>query len=345
MSLEGQLRKYIPEYDTAQVGKIKIVDLLLHQAGLRAAKAFYLQTLESLKPGLGITARTFSDEYALRMGKPSDRTNMNKHCIPSALYYRRQRSAEFPIPVAEGLFGRADLPDSMLYQVAHTPLKNAGLYRYSDWGFILLQRLVERTLRGRIDSLAAASFYVPLGMRHTGYNPWEKGLAGQCAPSENDIFFRKAVVQGYTHDMTAAMLGGIAGHAGLFSTASDLAVLGQMLLSGGIYGGLRYLNDTTVRIFTQPLQVNEFTPRGLGFDKISERSRSSTFVAPSVAMASYGHTGFTGTILWIDPEAEFVFVLLGNRTFPDSNNLKILSLRVRAQLMEVLYQAAKELER
>lgn len=245
------------------------------------------------------------------------------------------------MPVGLSFWGKRGMRDSIFHEIAYATRSKKGNYTYSDWGFMLLQELVEHIEGIPLDSVAQREIYAPLGMQRTMYTPWKQGLAAECAPTENDLFFRKNIVQGYAHDMAAAMMGGIAGHAGLFSTATNLAAYGQMLLQEGEYGGNKLFSPETVRLFINtPAKANN-NYRGYGFDKRNPKRPNSSYIGDSTSTASYGHIGFTGTILWIDPENDFVFVLLSNRTFPDSNNNTLNTLRIRSQIMNALLESIR----
>jgi CubicO group peptidase (beta-lactamase class C family) len=185
---------------------------------------------------------------------------------------------------------------------------------------IILGKIVEQIARMSLASFVQQEFYHPLGMTNTGFTPpatqW-----GHIAPTEIDPEWRKRLVQGTVHDENAAFLGGVSGHAGLFSTASDLAVFMQMLMDGGTYGGVRYLSDSTVRLFTSPVAGAD---RALGWDiKAPTGSSAGDLFSPS----SFGHTGFTGTSIWMDPERKLCVILLSNRVYPVRSNMKIAKVR------------------
>lgn len=338
VSLDGRIEDYIPEWESYPVGKIKISDLLLHQAGLKPWKAFYFKTIENLWPDLRLKRWGRKGGYVIPMGSG---IYMHKNVVPSPYYYAQKPSETYTVPVGKSMWGRKGIGDSVILDIAQTPLGEAGKYAYSDWGFILLQQVAERVGGGSLDALAKELVYRPLGMRQTMYTPWKYGKARRCSPTEHDLYFRKGIVQGYAHDMAAAMLGGVAGHAGLFSTAWDVATYGEMLRRMGSYGTHQLYDSSTVSTFThRPLKAKE-NYRAYGFDKPNPKRKASSYIGDSISGSSYGHIGFTGTILWVDPEEDFVFALLSNRTFPDSNNLRINSLRIRSQIMNALYESIR----
>ncbi len=336
LHLDSTIACYLPEYKDTPIAKITLAQLLLHRAGLKAWKPFYIKTLEALKPGESIIERTQSAAFSIYMGK---NRYMNQLCAPSPYFYADTPSDAYSIPVAYHLWGRRGMRDSILHEIATTPLEKKKGYRYSDWGFILLQQIVERVEATSIETLLQRHYWKPLGMWRTSFTPWKYALREACAPSEFDLFFRKTEVKGYVHDMAAAMLGGVAGHAGLFSTADDLAKYAALLIRGGEYGKLRYLLPFTIADFSQTPQGYKDNYRGYGFDKPNPKKRGTYYVPAALSLKSYGHIGFTGTILWIDPEQDFFAIVLSNRTYPDSNNTRINSMRLRAAIIEALYKS------
>ena len=193
---------------------------------------------------------------------------------------------------------------------------------YSDFGFITLGKIIERIAGRTLDQYVEETFFEPLGMTHTMFNTPDS-LQANIAPTEYDADWRKRLVQGTVHDERAAMLNGVAGHAGLFSTASDLAIFIQMLMNGGKYDGMQLLKAETIKLFTKP--NNGKGSRALGWDTKSLTGYSSA--GSLFGENSFGHTGFTGTSIWADPERKFFVILLTNRVYPTRNNTKIMKVR------------------
>jgi CubicO group peptidase (beta-lactamase class C family) len=212
-------------------------------------------------------------------------------------------------------------------------------YKYSDMGFYMLQHLAEKLLGMPMEDFLQKNLYQPIGANTMGYLPLRKFPKEIVAPTEDDKLFRKRLLVGYVHDQGAAMHGGIAGHAGLFSNANDLAKMGQLWLNGGSYGGVQFLNDETLKAFTQ--KQYEGSRRGLGWDRptISDWNGPTTLHASA---KTFGHTGFTGTCVWVDPEVNLVYVFLANRVYPDMTNNKILNANIRPRIQEVIYQSIFE---
>ena len=215
-------------------------------------------------------------------------------------------------------------------------LRPRNRYRYSDVNFILMQQLVEEKAGAPLDSFTAAHFYNPLGLQHTGFRPLLWKDSSEIVPTQYDRRWRHQLIHGYVHDETAALFGGVAGNAGLFSTAEDLAVVFQMLLNGGTYGGERYLESKTIEYFTSARHGNY---RGLGFDKPEAKTIKSGKFPEQIGKAAFGHTGFTGTCAWADPDQGLTYIFLSNRIYPDTKNRKLFEKRVRERIHQVIYDA------
>jgi CubicO group peptidase (beta-lactamase class C family) len=226
--------------------------------------------------------------------------------------------------------------------IIESPLLKEKEYIYSDLGFYLIRKVVEAITNKQLDEYASLRYYNPLGMTTTCFQPRKHFELSQIIPTEIDNEFRKQTIWGDVNDQGAAMLGGISGHAGLFSSANDLAKLFQMLLQGGEYAGKRYLNKSTITEWTKCQFPENKNRRGLGFDKPGLKGAKGSPACKSVSVDSYGHSGFTGTYFWVDPNENLIYIFLSNRTFPDPNNFKITELNVRTNIHEVIYDALKK---
>jgi CubicO group peptidase (beta-lactamase class C family) len=180
-------------------------------------------------------------------------------------------------------------------------------------------------------------FYRPLGLANCTYNPLDKFTRDRIIPTENDKTYRNQLIHGYVHDQGAAMMGGIGGHAGLFSNASDLAVIMQMILNKGVYGGQRFITEATINEFTRCQFCENDNRRGLGFDKPEMNYSKQGPTCKCVSSLSFGHTGFTGTMAWVDPEKDLIYIFLSNRVNPDAENKKINTLSTRVEIQEAIY--------
>jgi beta-glucosidase-like glycosyl hydrolase/CubicO group peptidase (beta-lactamase class C family) len=283
-------------------------DILAHQARLRSWIPFFINTL--------------------RDGKPSD------------TIYSTRKSDDFPIEVAEDLYIHRTYRDSILKTIVDSDLLNRKRYIYSDLGFILFKEMIEEITKIPFENYLQNTFYSPLGLKNLGFNPLLRISEDRIIPTELDTLFRRQLIKGHVHDPGAAMLGGIAGHAGLFSNAEELAVFMQMLLSDGSYGGMNYIKPETIKEFTTTQFAGNRNRRGLGFDKPSiTKSDDSHPSCESASYRSFGHSGFTGTYVWADPQEDLVYVFLSNRVHPDASNRRISELDIRTQIHQAIYNA------
>lgn len=299
---------YLPELKHTNKKDITIVEMLTHQAGLAPFIAMWPETM--------------------------------KDSVFLPLYYNRTRDEHYPLQVSPNLFAAPGIRDSvwswigkskLIEKAARTPFA----YRYSDLGFLILQHLAEKILNQPLDDFLGQNLYEPLGAYTTGYTPLNHFSQQLIAPTEDDKIYRRTRIVGTVHDERAAMMGGVAGHAGLFSNANDLAKLGQMLLQEGQYGGYRYYKPGTVRLFTN--KQFDKSRRGLGWDKPIQSDWSSP-TSLKASPKTFGHTGFTGTCMWVDPEFNLVYVFLSNRVYPDRNN-KLNSANIRSRIQDVIYES------
>lgn len=337
------IRKSLASYMALPVNSNKrnlvIYDLLLHQSGLQPWIPFYISTITTLMPGKKATSKTLSDEYPY---KAYDNGYVSKYSTPDPNYYSPIYSFDFPLPVAENMFAREGIKDTIFNKMNSTELKDIGKYKYSDLGFLYLQRVVENITSKGLDEYTNTTFYKHLGMSNTAYQPLKKFNKSRIVPTEDDLFYRKQLIRGYVHDPASAMMGGIAGHAGIFSTANDLAKLMQMYLQKGNYGGEQLLKSTTLDLFTTTPNNNNGNRRALGFDKPEFKDSKPSPACKSASAKSFGHSGFTGTLVWADPDNGLVFVFLSNRVYPDATNNKIVEQNLRTNIQEIFYQAIKE---
>lgn len=229
--------------------------------------------------------------------------------------------------------------DTIQQQILRSPVTEAGKYIYSDNDFIFLGFIVEKLTGMSLHDYASKSFYEPLGMKSTGFLPLQKTSVDNIAATELDNYFRKELIQGSVHDEGASTMGGIAGHAGLFSNATDLAKLYLMLLNNGQWEGKKYFDASTVKTYTAYNTTN--SRRGLGFDKPEKDNQhlKEPYPSASVSPSTFGHTGFTGTCVWADPEHQLLYIFLSNRVFPTRDNKAFSSLNLRPSIQEVIYSA------
>lgn len=310
ITLDEKLGNMLPVFKGSNKEDATLLDMLTHQARFQPWEPFYVKTLDD-----------------------------TKH--PNSKYYRKTQSKEFPYKVAENLYLRKDFNDTIIKTIANSKLLTSKQYKYSDFSFILLKEYLELKTKKKLDVLANENFYSLMGMNHTTYNPLLKFPLNQIIPTEEDNYYRYQRVQGHVHDMAAAMQGGVSGHAGLFSNAIDVAKMMQMFLQNGIYGNNRFFSEKTMNAFNTCYFCEEDNRRGVGFDKPQLGTAGPT--CGCISMTSFGHTGFTGTMAWADPEKEIVYVFLSNRTYPDSNAANRLSrANIRENIQKIIYESIKD---
>ncbi len=303
------LSKYLTVLRGTNKENLLIGDILAHRAGLLPWIPFYTATLSGTK----------------------------RKKVASTEFYRSIVGGSFNVPVTEKLFLKDDYREVIQDQILTSKVRPPGAYRYSDLGFYLMADLVKELSGETVDVYVAKNFYRPLGLSHLTYLPLRYYSKTQIVPSEKDAYWRKQIVQGYVHDMGAAMLGGVSGHAGLFGNARDLAVVFQLLLQNGTYGGRTYLQPATVAAFTH--RFSGESRRGYGFDLKQLNPERKLNMSPLASDLAFGHLGFTGTAVWADPQEDLVFVFLSNRTFPDMRNQRISRLGTRPLMQSAAYRA------
>ena len=308
IQVDEPLLQKLTELDTAEIGSRTYREILSHQAGLYPWIPFYLETL--------------SDSLDLLSNKPLCEEN---------------------ISVNPEMYICKDFTDTIYKRIITSELRPPGEYRYSDLGYYLIHKMLNSTYEteNAIDSLSKSRFYNPMGLFSMGFHPLVLPDIHQrdIAPTEEDSIFRMCTVQGNVHDPGAALLGGVCCHAGVFSDAHDLTRMGQMLLNGGSLLGINFfsLQEQTIDKWTQRAFPEGENRRGIGFDKPAlEDDEGPTCNLASES--SYGHSGFTGTLLWVDPQHDLVYVFLSNRTYPDTDNMKLITMNVRTEIQRVVLE-------
>jgi CubicO group peptidase (beta-lactamase class C family) len=253
--------------------------------------------------------------------------------------YSNEKDSVFTIPVAEDLYMRTAYRDSIYKWIFDANVADKPEYRYSDLGFYMFKKIVETQTGKDFESYLKDNLYRSLGLQNTCFNPLNCFEKERIIPTEKDKLFRKQLIHGYVHDPGAAMLGGIGGHAGLFSNAEDMAVLLQMLLNQGEYGGNRYFEPKTIHYFTR--KQKDDNRRGLGFDKPEPDIYEPGPTAISASPRSFGHSGFTGTCFWADPDHNLIYVFLSNRVNPDASNKKLIRNNIRTNIHQSIYDILK----
>jgi len=310
IDIDLKLQDYLPFLKNTNKGPIIIREMMAHQARLKPWIPFY--------------------KYTLKDGKPD-----------TALY-RDKISGDISVRVAENLYIQKDYKNVIYDSIITSRLLGSNSYKYSDLGFYLLPEIIESLVNKPFKDYSENKFYKPLGLSTTGFLPREHFSLDRIVPTEDDKVFRMQLVHGDVHDPGAAMMGGVSGHAGLFSDANDLGILAQMLIQGGNYGGVQYLKPETIADYTRqqfPLNDNR---RGVGFDKPLPEYTDEGPCCKSASLQSYGHSGFTGTYIWIDPANGLTFVFLSNRVYPDAENNKLSSLKIRPKIHQYFYDAIEK---
>jgi len=310
ITLDATLGDLLPSYKNTNKETITIQEMLSHYAQLKPWIPFYVSTLDS------ITEK------------------------PNPKFYKSKPSKKFPIKVNERLYLRTDFKDSIQNQIINSELLEEKEYRYSDLPYYILKLIIEKHYDLSLETLVQQHFYKPLGANYTTYKPLEKFNKFDIIPTEIDDYFRYDTVHGYVHDMGAAMQDGVGGHAGLFSNANDVAKLMQMYLQEGFYGGKRYFSTDTFKAFNTCHYCDEENRRGIGFDKPQLEDEGPT--CGCLSMTSFGHSGFTGTYAWADPEEEIVYVFLANRTYPKSEINRLSEENIRTEIQRLIYESILE---
>jgi len=301
LNINATVGDYLPLARKTNKNDIYVRELLLHQAGLIPD----IPTLDAIKP--------------------------EDHSTDT--------SAAFPTKANDGYYVKKDyFKDVMWPEMLNSPLNTRGQYVYSDLSMCFMQQIVETLTATPLNVYVKQELYNPLGMQTTGFLPLYRFKPDQIIPTENDQKYRHELLDGYVHDPTAALMGGVAGHAGLFSDANDLAILYQMMLNHGTYGGVQYIKPGTIDLFTS--KQSEVSRRGLGFDRwdpITSHHYPSELASPE----TYGHTGFTGTCVWVDPKVNLVYIFLSNRVHPDVGN-KLGAMNIRPRIHDAIYEAIQK---
>lgn len=302
-NLDKKLQDYLPDLTSGtNYGKIILREMMAHQAGLKSWIPFYKGTLK-----LG---------------------------VPDQTLYSSSKREGFTQQVAKDLFINNTYTDSIYEQILQTPLGQKK-YEYSDLGYYFIKQILERETGQLFENYLNEQFYSPMGLRSMCFRPLQRFHLNEIMPTEDDQTFRKQLIHGYVHDPGAAMLGGVGGHAGVFSNATDLASLMQLFLNKGSYGNITYIEPAVIEEYTKPQFPGN--RRGVGFDRPSAGGGGPCSSAAS--QLSYGHSGFTGTLVWADPKHKINYVFLSNRVCPDQGNWKIRDMNIRTEIQRVIYEA------
>lgn len=309
IDLNTPIIKYIPSLKSSNKTDLNLKNILAHQAGLTPYIKFWESTLKE-------------------DGSFKKKTLQNKP------------SKKYPIKVSEHLYLHKKYKKNMLKEIRNSELSIQGNYVYSGLIFLLLPDVIESLTKADFQQLLDVSFYLPLGADRITYNPLDKFPLHEIIPTEIDSVFRHQLVHGTVHDEAAAFLGGISCNAGLFSNAESLSKLFLMYVQSGTYANKEYISKSTIESFTSRPFPNHNNHRGLGFDKPYldiEKTNASSYMSKYSSASSFGHSGFTGTLAWADPEYELVFIFLSNRVYPSRKNTAFYDLKVRKELLDAVY--------
>lgn len=306
INLETTLGTMSPIFNDSNKGNINFKDLLSHYAGLAAGIPFY-------------------------------KASMDKSKLPSEVYFRKVAEPQFLKKLGDSLFIRNDFNDTIMKMIVESKIAVKKEYKYSDLTFMILKDYLEKTMGKTLDILIQENFYRSLGMNNSSFNPLMKFNKNRIPPTEMDTYFRRQLLQGYVNDLSAALEGGVSGHAGIFSNAMDVAKMMQLYLQKGSYGNQQYFSEKTFDDFNTCYFCAAGNRRGVGFDKPQLGASGPTCGCAS--MTSFGHTGYTGTMAWADPETQIVYVFLSNRTFPVSTENRLSKANIREDIQSVIYEA------
>ena len=306
INLETTLATMSPIFKDSNKANINFKDLLSHYAGLAAGIPFYKATIDKSK-------------------------------FPSEVYFRKTSVEQFSKRLADSLFIRNDFSDTIMKMIVKSKLSLKKEYKYSDLTFMILKDYLEKTTGKTLDVLIQENFYRSLGMNNSSFNPLGKFDKNRIPPTETDTYFRNQLLQGYVNDLSAALEGGVSGHAGVFSNAMDVAKIMELYLQKGNYGNQQYFSEKTFEDFNTCYFCAAGNRRGVGFDKPQLGAEGPTCGCAS--MTSFGHTGYTGTMAWADPETQIVYVFLSNRTFPIAGENRLSKENIREDIQKVIYEA------
>lgn len=306
LDMNKTLGDYLPGLKGTNKAPLVLKDVLAHEAGLKAFIPHFVHTVQD------------------GQWKPT--------------YYQASSRPGFTRPVSNDMFAMDALRDSIWHWTVKSELlPKPNKYVYSDLTMYFMQAVVEQIVNQPLDEFVDQIFYSPLGLKTLTFNPAQKMPIERIAPTENDFSFRKRQIQGYVHDPGAAMYGGVAGHAGLFGTANDLAVMMQLMLNKGSYGEVSLIKPETIEAFTK--RQSTMSRRGWGWDKPEPEKGKGGSAGKLAPKSTFGHTGFTGTCVWADPENDLIYVFLSNRVHPNGGNNKLLDANIRTQIHDLIYEA------
>ena len=336
IALNDRISDFIPELKKSDKKNLNIKELLYHQSGLISTINYYRKVIddESYQGSLfsGVKKKTHPVRFDPKTYVRTD-FSYHPHLISDV------KKEGFTTQVARNMYVHDSFQDSIIQAIKDSRMGTRGRYRYGCTNFILLKMAVERVMNQPMDKLLQESFFKGLGTRYMTYNPLQVMDSVRIVPTENDQFIRRQLLRGYVHDEAAAFQGGVSGNAGLFSNANDLAKVLQLYLNDGTYGGETFLSKETTHLFTH--SKSPTSRRGLGFDKPAVGATKGSPCCDLAPASVYGHTGYTGTCFWVDPDNQLLYIFLSNRVHPTRVNNKLGSLDIRTRIQEAIYKAIR----
>jgi CubicO group peptidase (beta-lactamase class C family) len=314
INLDEKFSYYFPPFRGTNKKDITVKELLCHVGGLQPYVPFYKKMV-------------------------------NHDGSLNSAYIRSYASDSFPVRISPTLFIRKDIEAWVYDSIAQSPLLKSTKkhqYVYSDWPFVITPPVVEAIVHLPFETYLQQTFYKPLGATEIMYNPWKRLPLSRVVPTEQDNFFRQTLIHGFVHDETSAILGGHSANAGLFANANDLAKLFQLYLQKGVYGGKRYFSEAVFDLFNSTPFAADGVYRGICFEKPEMKDgkvEGTSYLSTKVSPESFGHTGYTGTMFWVDPKYNLVYIFLSNHVYPTRNNDKMFTTRIRAKVQTAIYDA------
>ncbi len=336
LKLNDHLSAYIPQLNGTDKEDITIRQALFHESGLASFLPFYRLAIDPNSYTGSLYSSKRDATYRIQY---DDNTYVRTDFEYNKEWVSQVAKPGYSLQVGKRFFLKDGFPDLIIKEIADSKLKKTGSYLYSDLNFMLLKEAVEKISKMSLDKFLEISFFAPLGADLTGFKPLQKFDTLRIAPTEDDQFLRNQLLIGFPDDEAAAFMGGVSGNAGLFSNANDLAKLFQMLLNKGIYGEDRFLSVETCKLFMETKSPN--SRRGLGFDKPEPQNGKSSPTGNLASASTIGHTGFTGTCFWIDPDNQLIYIFLSNRVYPSRTNRQLMQMEIRSRIQDVIYNSMK----
>ena len=337
INVDHTLGEYFSKAKGTNKDTLILKKILAHEARLLSYKPFQWEAVDSASFDGDLFSRNYSKRYSLKV---ADKLYLDRNYKFREGIFSNQSSEEYPVQIADNLFIHKGYHDTIINQILATEFRESNGYKYSDLGFIMMGEMIKDISGESLDGYVKRHLYDMLGASSLGYHPLKRFSADRIVPTQDDKFFRKQWLKAYVHDPTAAMLGGVSGHAGMFGNAGDLAKLAQMYLQEGTYGGETYISAETMNRFTGRAYPNSENRRGIGFDKpFYDPEEKGGPTCSEASELSYGHTGFTGTMIWIDPKYDLLYIFLSNRICPDESNTKLIEMDVRTKIQEQIYKS------